>query len=318
MSGNEFDLIERIVATLDDVATTGDGVAIGPGDDAAVLELPARHHLVVSTDTLVAGRHYPEHAAPELIGWRSMAVAASDLAAMGAAPAWATVALVAPHLAADWAERFAEGIGEAARDFDMKIVGGNLAQGPASVTVTVHGHLPANSALARTSAQPGDHVYVTGLLGGAALALDDLPRLASCKPDDLLEDSPLYRYWRPTPRFEFGAGLRGLATAAIDISDGFAADIAHICKASTVCFEIDVAHLPLFPGCEAQRAASAGDDYELAFTAPPEARDQIRALSRRTGVDATHVGTVSGEPPSVPVWRLNDERMTMPTGYRHF
>ena len=318
MSGSEFDLIEGIVAALGDTATTGDGVAIGPGDDAAVLELPAHHHLVVSTDTLVAGRHYPEDAAPELIGWRSMAVAASDLAAMGAAPAWATVALVAPQLAADWATRFADGIGEAARDFGMKIVGGNLAQGPPSATVTVHGHLPANSALARTGAQPGDHVYVTGLLGGAALALDHLPRLAACTRNDLREDSPLRRYWRPTPRFDFGAGLRGLATAAIDISDGFAADIAHICKASAVRCEIDIAHLPLFPDCEAQRAVSAGDDYELAFTAPPEVHDQIQALSQRTCVPATHIGTVSCEPPSVPVWHLKGEQVTMPTGYRHF
>lgn len=317
MSG-EFDLIDSIVAVLGDTATNDEGVLVGPGDDAAVLELPAGQQLVVSTDALVAGRHYPEGSDPELIGWRSMAVAASDLAAMGAEPAWATVALVAPELAADWATRFAIGIRDAAREFGMKIVGGNLAQGPQSVTVTVHGHLPANSALVRSGAMRGDFVYVTGQLGGAALALEDVPALATCAPGDLREDSPRHRYWRPTPRFAFGAGLRGLATSAIDISDGFAADIAHICKASAVRCEVDAAHLPLFPGSSATRAVSSGDDYELAFTAPPTAHDQILALAQRTGVPVAHVGAMRAGPPFVALWRLDGKLEEMPNGYRHF
>lgn len=317
MSG-EFDLIDSIVAMLGDTATSGEGVLVGPGDDAAVLAVPAGQQLVVSTDALVAGRHYPEGADPELIGWRSMAVAASDLAAMGAEPAWATVALAAPELAADWAARFAIGIGDAARQFGMKIVGGNLAQGPQGVTVTVHGHLPANSALVRSGAMCGDSVYVTGQLGGAALSLEDMPGLATCAPDDLREDSPQYRYWRPTPRFEFGAGLRGLATSAIDISDGFAADIAHICKASAVRCEVDAARLPLFPGSSAKRAVSDGDDYELAFTAPPAAHDQILALAHRTSVPVAHVGAMCAGPPFGAIWRLDGKLEEMPSGYRHF
>lgn len=314
----EFDLIDSIVAVLGDTATSGEGVLVGPGDDAAVLAVPAGHQLVVSTDALIAGRHYPEGSNPELIGWRSMAVAASDLAAMSAEPAWATVALVAPELAADWAKRFAIGIGDAAREFGMKIVGGNLAQGPQSVTVTVHGHLPANSALVRSGAMSGDFVYVTGQLGGAALALEDMPGLAACSPEDLREDSPLRRYWCPTPRFAFGAGLRGLATSAIDISDGFAADIAHICKASAVRCEVAAALLPLFPGSSAKRAVSGGDDYELAFTAPPAAHHQILALAQRTGVPVAHVGATRAEPPFVAVWQCDGKLSEMPSGYRHF
>ena len=317
MTNGEFGLIGHIVDVLDDAAR-GPDVAVGPGDDAAVLCVPAGRQLVVSTDTLVAGRHYPEGAAPDLIGYRSMAAAVSDLAAMGADPAWATVSLTAPELAPSSAKLFAEGCGEAARRFGIKIVGGNLAKGPQSVTVTVHGHVPADTALTRSGAQAGDRIYVTGALGGAVLALEDMPRLRNCARADLREDSPLYRYWRPTPRIAFGVGLRSLATAAIDISDGFAADLAHLCKASAVRCEIDLERLPTFAGCDPRQAASAGDDYELAFTAPPQAHDDILALAEQSGVAATNVGVMLDGAPFAPAWSLKGQPTRLPAGFRHF
>ena len=317
MTDDEFSLIAHIVDVLDDTVR-GNDVAVGPGDDAAVLSPPAGHQLVVSTDTLVVDQHFPQGAAADLIGYRSMAAAASDLAAMGADPAWATVSLTAPELAPDSAKLFATGIGEAARRFGLKIVGGNLAKGPLSVTVTVHGHLPANTALTRRGAQAGDRVYVTGKLGGAALALQDMSRLRNCTQADLREDSPLRRYWRPTPRLAFGVGLRPLATAAIDISDGLAADLAHLCAASAVRCEVDMNRLPTFAGCDPRQAATGGDDYELAFTAPPQGHDNIFALAEQSGVAVTSIGVVLEGEPFAPVWLLEGQPTHMATGFRHF
>ena len=317
MRDDEFSLIAQIVDVLDDAAS-GPDVAVGPGDDAAVLSPPAGHQLVVSTDTLVIDQHFPQGAAADLIGYRSMAAATSDLAAMGADPAWATVSLTAPELAPDSAKLFAEGIGEAARRFGLKVVGGNLAKGQLSVTVTVHGHLPANTALTRRGAKAGDRVYVTGKLGGAALALQDMPRLRNCTLADLREDSPLRRYWRPTPRLAFGVGLRPLATAAIDISDGLAADLAHLCAASAIRCEVDLNRLPTFLGCDPRQAATGGDDYELAFTAPPQAHDKIIALAERGGVGVTNIGIALEEAPFAPVWLLEGQPVQLATGFRHF
>ena len=298
---HEFELIERIVARLGERAA-GTGVVVGPGDDAAVLEVPAGHQLVVSTDTLVADRHYPAGSCADAVGYRSLAVAVSDLAAMGAAPAWATVSLATENLTAEWAERYADGLAAAAAAFGLAIVGGNLAKGPQSVTITVHGHVPAGEAITRAGAAPGDGIYVTDRLGGAALALGD-ETLAECSLADFRADSPLARYWRPQPRLAIGARLRGTASAAIDLSDGLSSDLEHICRASGVCADVDLDRVPLYPGAAALAAIAAGDDYELAFTAPAGSEPAIEALGRDAGVGLTRIGTMGeGERPRV-CWR---------------
>ena len=314
---DEFALIDRMVALLGET-TSGASVVAGPGDDAAVLAMPPEHELVVSVDTLVAERHYPANARADLIGYRSMAVATSDLAAMGAAPGWATVALVAPTLSPDWAALFASGIKRAALDFDLKVVGGNLARGQQSVTVTVHGHVPAGQAIVRSGAKTGDDVYVTGTLGGAGLALA-AGRLATPSAADLASDSPLRRYWRPAPRLEVGVALRTVATAAIDISDGLAADLEHLCKASAVCCDVELDRVPTFPGAVALQALGSGDDYELAFTAPAANEARLRALAARTGVQISRIGRirVDNEPPAVR-WFSHGIAVRAPAGYRHF
>ena len=314
MSNGEFALIDAIADVLGPVAS-GDGVTLGPGDDAAVLAVPPQHELVVSTDTLVAGRHYPPTAAPANIGYRSMAVATSDLAAMGADPAWALVSLTAPALTTTWARDFAAGIRAAAEAFGLKVVGGNLARGPHSVTVTVHGHVPAGTALRRSGARPGDRLYVSGSIGGAGLALEDHDALATCPPDNIPPCSALARYWRPQPRLGLGARLRGIATAAIDASDGVAAEIDHLCTASRLQATLRLADLPLFAGAEAGAAVAAGDDYELVFTAPPSAEPAVTAAARAADMPVAVIGTMQAAKPWRGCW---DAAVDARRGYRHF
>ena len=313
---DEFDLIDTMVEILGSAAT-GAGVVVGPGDDAAVLAVPADHQLVVSTDTLVAGRHFPANAQADAIGYRSMAVATSDLAAMGAAPAYATVALTIEQLPEDWARLYATGIAQAARDFGLAVVGGNVARGPCSITVTVHGHVPTGQAITRAGAQPGDRVYVTGSLGGASLALTD-PATESCHLGDLTAETALRRYWMPTPRLAFAEALRGIATAAIDISDGLSSDLAHLCRASGVACRVDLAQVPTFAGCEARAAATSGDDYELAFTAPGGSDDRVASLADQAGVAIQPVGTISGGKAGHIDWLHDGAPIALPRGYRHF
>ena len=313
---HEFELIDRIVTRLRDT-TRGNGVVLGPGDDAAVLESPSGHQLVVSTDTLVADRHYPRGACADAIGYRSLAVATSDLAAMGATPAFATVSLTTEGLTANWAERFADGLAAAALAFGLAIVGGNIARGPESITVTVHGHVPNGAAIARSGASPGDEVYVTGSLGGAGLALAD-ENLGDWSLVALQDDSPSKRYWMPQPRLQLGIGLRGIASAAIDISDGLSSDLDHLCRASGVGGEIDVDALPFYPGAAARDAAAAGDDYELAFAAPVDAQAAIETLGRQHQVQITRIGTLRQDPQHRVTWTQNGVPATVLPGYRHF
>ena len=313
---HEFELIERIVARLRDTAG-GDGVVLGTGDDAAVLEIPTGHQLVVSTDTLVADRHYPGGACADAIGYRSLAVATSDLAAMGATPAFATVSLTAENLTVNWAEHYADGLATAARDFGIAIVGGNVARGPESVTVTVHGHTPGGMAITRSGAKPGDALYLTGSLGGAGLALAD-ENLGEWSLVALKEESPLKRYWMPQPRLELGIGLRGIASAAIDISDGLSSDLDHLCRASGVGCDVDLDTIPLYPGATPLDAVAMGDDYELAFAAPPDVLDTIAELAERHAIPITPIATLREAANPGASWLLDGAPVEVRAGYRHF
>ena len=313
---HEFELIERIVARLRDTAA-GDGVVLGPGDDAAVLDIPGDHQLVVSTDTLVADRHYPGGACADAIGYRSLAVATSDLAAMGATPAFATVSLTAERLTVSWAEHYAGGLATAARDFGIAIVGGNIAKGPESVTVTVHGHTPSGTAVTRSGAKPGEVLYVTGSLGGAGLALAD-ENLGEWSLVALKADSPLKRYWMPQPRLGLGIGLRGIASAAIDISDGLSSDLDHLCRASGVGCDVDLDTIPLYPGATAMDAVAMGDDYELAFAAPADMRDAIAELAQRHGIPITPIANLRKDANPGANWWQDGTPVEVQPGYRHF
>ena len=264
---SEFDLIKRIQSRVKPRAD----VVLGIGDDAALLQVPAGQQLVVSTDTLIAGVHFPDDCAPADIGWKALAVNLSDLAAMAATPAWCTLALTLPTDDGGWLDGFLDGFLELAEQHDMQLIGGDTSRGPLSITVTVHGLVAEGRALLRSRARIGDEIWVTGTLGDAAGGLQQwrAKKLQSAKLR--------YRLDRPTPRVEAGIALRDLAHAAIDLSDGLAADLGHILASSGVGAEIDLGRLPTsatlhqhFP-LEAERwrlQLAGGDDYELCFTAP--------------------------------------------------
>jgi thiamine-monophosphate kinase len=264
---SEFDIIYRYFSALG----RGAGVDLGVGDDCAILQLPIGERIATSVDTLVEGVHFPEEAFPEDIGYRAVAVAASDLAAMGARPLAMTLALTLPAVDELWLTAFSQGLATAVSQLSLPLIGGDTTRGPLAITVQVFGALPIDQALLRTGAQVGDRVYVSGSLGDAAAALAFLKDEWLPAPDhvEYLQD----RFYRPTARLELGRELLGCASAAIDISDGLLADAAHIAAASGVKLCIEPDQLPLSAALRSHSspqqvllwALTGGDDYELCF-----------------------------------------------------
>lgn len=278
----EFELIQRYFAAAP-CAQGGDGVVRGIGDDCALLALPPAEQLAVSTDTLVAGVHFPAACDPFLLGQRALAVSASDLAAMGATPMAFTLALTLGQANAAWLEAFAKGLQQMAAACTLALVGGDTTRGPLSMTLTVFGRVPAGQALTRAGARVGDLLCVGGELGDAAGALPLV--LGQREAVAEIAEPLLARYWSPTPQLALGQALRGLATAALDISDGLLADCGHIAKASGVALQIEAVRVPLSAALCALAghehalacALSGGDDYRLAFTVPPERLSVVQA-----------------------------------------
>ncbi|MFJ2449243.1 thiamine-phosphate kinase [Pseudomonas sp. NPDC087626] len=270
----EFELIRNYFAAAP-CAQAGDGVALGIGDDCALLAVPAGEQLAISTDTLVTGVHFADPCDPFLLGQRSLAVAVSDLAAMGATPVAFTLALTLPTVTADWLDAYARGLNQMAQSCGVRLVGGDTTRGPLSLTMTVFGRVPAGQALTRSGAQVGDLLCVGGELGNAAGALPLV--LGQRTAPAAIAEPLLAHYWSPQPQLALGQALRGKASAALDISDGLLADCGHIAKASAVGLLVENQKLPLsaallgFLGENAARVAavSGGDDYVLAFTLPP-------------------------------------------------
>ncbi|WAJ38323.1 thiamine-phosphate kinase [Pseudomonas sp. GOM7] len=278
----EFELIQRYFATAP-CAQGGDGVVRGIGDDCALLAVSTGEQLAVSTDTLVAGVHFPAVCDPFLLGQRALAVSASDLAAMGATPVAFTLALTLDQADAVWLEAFAKGLQRMAAACTLALVGGDTTRGPLSMTLTVFGRVPAGQALTRSGAREGDLLCVGGQLGDAAGALPLV--LGQHEAAAEISEPLLARYWSPMPQLALGQALRGQATAALDISDGLLADCGHIAKASGVALQIEAARIPLSAALCAligheralSCALSGGDDYRLAFTLPPERLSVIQA-----------------------------------------
>ena len=295
---NEFELIDEIVAAF--TSRDSPWLRVGPGDDAAVLRVPEGFEVAGSIDSFLSGVHFPARSAPELIAYRCLMASLSDLAAMGAEPAWALVALNLPEPDRDCVAAIAEGLAEAARDAGVVIAGGNLASGPLALGISVHGWAPAGSLLLRSGARPGDAVCVSGPLGGAALALETL-ELATSLPGRLseLEES----YWRPQPPFALAARLRSRATSCIDVSDGLLQDLGHLCRASGLGASLDSAAVPLAICARLEHALGDCDDYVLCFTTPDS------GLRR----DFNVVGEMTDRP-----GLLLDGKPVAASGYRHF
>jgi len=322
----EFDLIERIRAR----AGARADVRLGIGDDAALLQVPPGCELAVTADTLNQGVHFPAGAAAGDLGWKALAVNLSDLAAMGARPAWCTLSLSLPQADAAWLDGFLDGFLALAGEHGIALVGGDTTRGPLSVSVTAMGLVEAGAALRRDRARPGDDVWVTGTLGDAAAALVLDGHVAPPSGDVPAVDAGAAaflrrRLCRPSPRVEAGRRLLGLAHACIDVSDGLLADLGHVCARSGVGAEILLAALPASPALAAafdgQRPplqAAGGDDYELCFTAPPALRDAVALALEQAGVDGTRIGRiVPGE--GLRALAADGTPWRPPrTGYQHF
>ena len=300
MSASEFSLIDRYFAVHD---LHRPDVALGIGDDCALLVPPAGQQLVVTMDTLVADVHFFAAADPEGLGHKALAVNLSDLASMGATPAWATLALTLPKANEDWLERFCRGLFALADRYDVQLVGGDTTHGPVTtLTIQAHGFVPPDSALRRDGAQPGDGVYVTGTPGDAGLALAAAYGKALVVPEGRVYVQQ--RLERPEPRLAEGVALRGVASAAIDISDGLAQDLGHILERSGVGARLEVERLPLSLALAASldwdaaivTALASGDDYELCFTVPPERVAWLESVARGWECRCTRIGVITAEP----------------------
>ncbi len=316
MSG-EFDLIARIRAR----APRRADVVLGIGDDAAVLAVPHGRQLVVCTDTLNTGVHFPEDTAAEDIGWKALAVNLSDLAAMGAVPAWCTLSLSLPRDDAGLADALVDGLLALAAEHGVGLVGGDTTRGPLSVCVTALGHVAPGGALRRDAARPGDSIWVSGTLGDAAAAL------ALRSRGETMPAALRGRLDRPSPRLALGQALIGLAHACIDVSDGLLADLGHVLDASGVGAEIDVDALPASAALhaavadvDARRAlqSSGGDDYELCFTAPAAREALVRAAAAAAGVAVTRIGGIVAGRDSVCRTGVGEVWHPPRRGYAHF
>jgi thiamine-monophosphate kinase len=286
---------------------------VGVGDDCALLRPDAGLELAVTTDLLVEGRHFAAGAEPGALGHKALAVNLSDLAAMGAAPRWALLALALPTADEPWLRDFAAGFYALADRYGVELVGGDTTRSPLrTICITALGEVPAGVALFRAGALPGDDIWVSGELGGAALAL--------ARPDIA---SAAQRLHRPEPRVELGERLRGIAHAAIDVSDGLVGDLGHILERSQMGAVVHYERIPRmagFPGAALEKdcVLSGGDDYELAFTAAPAQRGEIEALSRELGLALTAIGSIQQGPPKLQVLDAAGKPMAFAPAFDHF
>ena len=298
-------------------------VVLGVGDDAALLQVPADAELVATTDTLVAGVHFPHGSPPASIGHRALAVNLSDLAAMGAQPAWALLALTLPEADETWLSEFAAGFGALAQAHGVALVGGDTTRGPLCVTVQLLGHLPRGSALTRGGGAAGDALFVSGTTGDAAagLALEQGTLSAPAETRAYLRE----RFLLPTARVALGQRLRGFASACIDVSDGLLGDAAKLAAASHLGAELVLGDLPVSEpllaalGEERARelALTGGDDYELCFSVHPQDSARLAAALPASQWGYTRIGTLRGAPGAV-VLRDGTVMEFSHSGYQHF
>ncbi|WP_068857504.1 thiamine-phosphate kinase [Perlucidibaca aquatica] len=334
MALDEFGLIRRYFTRADRPLPAS--VRLGIGDDAALLDLPPGESLAVTTDTLVAGRHFPADALPFDIGWKALAVNLSDLAAMSATPVGVTLALTLPAADEAWLAAFAEGFFTLADAHGVPLIGGDTTRGPLSITVTALGSVPPAQALRRDGAQLGDLIYVSGTLGdgGLGLALTQ-DRLHDVHLPPSHQAHALARLHRPTPRLALGLALRGMATAAMDVSDGLLQDLGHLLKASggmrALGATLNLEQLPLSPAMQylagegealqqqvLDWALAAGDDYELLFTVPASRQQQVEALAHALELPLTQIGVVSAAAGLNLTLKSESYKYDLKAGYRHF
>lgn len=312
---SEFSLIDLL---HQHICIARDDVLLGSGDDCAIVDVPAGFELAISTDTLIAGRHFPLDTSAHAIGYKSLAVNLSDLAAMGATPVWVSLALTLPSQDEQWLSDFATGFAELASEYNVQLIGGDTTQGELSITVTAMGLLPTGEGLRRTGAQVGDDIYISTTNGLGAAGFELANAEAKSRPN--------LDY--PHPRVGLGQQLLKLATSCIDVSDGLLADLGHILKANAVGAAIQLDDLPeseqlagLAYADRLKMALCAGDEYELCFTAQPEQAGVIIELSEPLNLRTVKIGIIVAES-GVNLYKPNGERydpkLLGEHGYNHF
>ena len=291
MSLGEFDLIAKYFTR------TVKRAALGVGDDCALFATSPGMQLAVSSDMLVEGRHFLPTVAPDRLGHKAIAVNLSDLAACGAKPLAFTLALAMPRVDERFLEGFARGLLALAGEHECELIGGDTTQGPLNLCITVFGEVPQGAALLRSGAQAGDDLYVSGSLGDARLALEAFRGTVALVGDAF--ERVRIAMEQPQPRVALGLALRGVATSAIDVSDGLLGDLAHVLRRSQVGAEVEVDALPRSAVLRAlpeplQRTCTlaGGDDYELVFTAPPQRAPEVAAAAQAAGVPVTRIGRI--------------------------
>ncbi|VAX08707.1 Thiamine-monophosphate kinase [hydrothermal vent metagenome] len=293
MSDSEFDIISRYFSRR---IANNENIILGIGDDAAILSTPVDKQLLVSVDTLISGVHFSEQTSAADIAYKALAVNLSDLAAMGATPAWFTLALTLAEVDHPWLQEFSQSLADIASAYDIPLVGGDTTRGALSITIQIAGHVETGCALLRSGAKPGDNIYVSGNIGDAALGLYATQHSYT---DDAL--TLVERLNRPQPRIELGQQLTGLASACIDVSDGLFADLRHLLAASGVGAILQQDKIPL--SAEAKKFVSdkpecldliynRGDDYELCFCVPAESCSEIENIAKQLNCKLSHIGEI--------------------------
>lgn len=320
----EFELIQRYFTNRQ---SPDPDIALGIGDDCALISPRAGMQLAISTDMLVEGRHFLRDANPRMLGHKSLAVNLSDLAAMGAEPRAFTLALALPEAQPDWLSDFSQGLFDLADQHHCQLIGGDTTQGPLNICITVLGEVPIGQALRRDAAQVGDDIWVSGTLGDARLALAGY-RKQYRKELNLSEadqQQAALRMHRPTPRIALGLALRGIAHAAIDISDGLMGDLNHILERSNVGATIWCDALPVSSVLAQQNVAvrrefslAGGDDYELCFTASNKQRSSVLAAAKQAGTEVVRIGYIESKPDAQGIQLVDANNQPLNLSIRSF
>jgi thiamine-monophosphate kinase len=298
----EFDLIQRFFKTDADAMQSNKGgvIALGIGDDCALLNPVAGQEIAITSDMLVEGRHFFANTDPEQLGRKALAVNLSDLAAMGAKPIGFTLAIALPTADTAWLEAFSKGIFALANEYSCPLIGGDTTAGPLTISITAFGSIPSGKAIRRSGGKAGDDIWVSGTLGDARLTLAALRHEINLSDDELKQIEQ--RMHNPTPRVDLGIKLHGIASAALDVSDGLLGDLQHILEQSEVTAEIFLDSLPksaLLKNQSAliqnQFAACGGDDYEICFTAPIGKREAIAEISKVLNLPITRIGSITAK-----------------------
>ena len=318
---SEFDLIKRYFLRK----SLQNDVILSVGDDCAITSIPTGYQLAITTDTLVEGTHFLPSISPADLAYKSVAVNLSDLAAMGATPAWMSLALTLPEIKEEWLAEFSQSLFAILDRYGVSLIGGDTTKGSLSITLTAQGFLPENQGLFRHQAKVGDWIFVSGFLGDSAAGLDLL--LQNRKIENESDRYFIQRHLRPTPRVELGLALRSFSCCALDISDGLLADLEHILERSQVGAEIYLENLPLsrhlctqYEQTQAEKfALTGGEDYELCFTVSEEKREEMEQVLRSQGIKVTCIGKILPQTSGLNLLK-NGEKVTLPEhcGFDHF